>query len=221
LPSRDLYAIGAQWQARDGNYAKRLSRHAYKAHQLKLTPEVMSQVGTIARDHSTAVSVTIEVSRELNESAGYWYHEDSCWWNSYSESRCALKTNGGFGLRSFSTGDPYADVTGRAWVLPLRLNENGYPLPTFDTRTPDAFVVFNGYGDLSGYTPARILAHMAGWTYRKIGFECNPMYVNAGGYLIAPEDIAGRYTDGSLHLSVDQHARLYDDERERELARVA
>jgi hypothetical protein len=209
--SYDLDQIGDQWQTRAGNFTKRLSRHAHVAHQSKLTPETLSQVGCIARDHSTAVSVAIEVSRELNQDAGYWYHEDSCYWGSYSESRCALKTNGAFGLRSL---DSDGDATGRAWVMPLRRDESGHMRPTFDTMTPDAFVVFNGYGDLSGYAAPRIVAHMAGWTYRKIDFNVDPMYINAaGGYLVAPEDIAAPYTDGSLYLSVRQHSSLFETER--------
>ena len=206
-----LGKLGNQWQEKGGNYAKRLSRLAYTDFQVKLSPEVMSQIGCIARDHSNQVSVTIDITRDLNQSAGYFYHGDSCWWRDYRESRCALKTNGGFGMRSFDDRD---SVSGRAWVLPLKADLSGKLYPTFNTITPDAFVVFNGYGALSGYTGARILSHMTGWTYRKISFDCSPMYINAGGYLIAPEDIASKYTDGSLHLSVSRHARLH----ERELA---
>jgi hypothetical protein len=204
----DLDAVGDQWQTKSGNFAKRLSRHAYQTHQAKLTPEIMSQVGCIARDHSRQLDIEIEVTREFNQPASYFLHEESCYWGGYSESRCALKTNGAFGLRSFTNGS----LSGRAWVMPLRQDGRGNLRPTFDTMTPDAFVVFNGYGDLGGYAPARIMAHLAGWTYRKIGFGCDPMYINAGGYLIAPEDIAGPYTDGSLRLSVGQHARLYESE---------
>lgn len=208
--SYDVDQLGDQWQTRQGNYAKRLSRHAYQVHGEKLSPEVMSQVGVIAREHSNAVDVRIEVTRDLNQSADAFYHDESCYWGSYSESRCALKTNGAFGLRSFDT---YENMSGRAWVMPLRQDGPGRLAPTFDTMSPDAFVVFNGYGDLGGYAAARIVAHMAGWTYRKIGFECSPMYVNAGGYLVAPEELAGKYTDGELHMSVDQHASISENER--------
>jgi hypothetical protein len=74
--------------------------------------------------------------------------------------------------------------------------------------------VFNGYGDLSGYVPARIVAHMAGMTYRKIGFDCSPMYVNNNsGYLVASEEIAERYAKaGALHLYTDTHSRLHASE---------
>ena len=209
--SYDMDRLGDQWQQKDGNFAKRLSRLAYQRHQPKVTQEVMSQVGNIARDHSKPVDVRIEVTRELNMSASAFWYEDSCWWQSYSYSRCTLKTNGGLGLRSF---DEYGNVSGRAWIFPLRLTESGGLTPTFDTMTPDAFVVFNGYGDLEGYAPARVIAHMAGWTYRKISFDCSPIYVNSGGYLIGPEQVVAPYTDGRLDLSLDQHSRLFKTETE-------
>lgn len=213
LYDRDWDALGHQWQAKNGNFTKRLSAYLYKREGTKLPQEVLSQVGVIARDHSNAVSVEIEVTRQLNLPSYEFANDGSCWWNSYSESRCALKTNGGFGLRSFSG----REVTGRAWVMPLRKDDRGYLVPTFETLTPDAFVVFNGYGDLQGYAAPRILAHMAGWTYRKIGFECSPMYVNAGGYLVAPEVIAKQYENGSLDLSVRQHSDLFArEQREKE-----
>lgn len=206
-----LTEIGTTWQAKTGNYTKRLSRFAYKEYGLKIPPAIVSEVGNIGRAHSNGVDFGIEVTRNLNLPAYEFAHEDSCWWQSYSESRCTLKSNGGYGLRTFNEHD---GVTGRAWVLPLKLDDHGGLTPTFNTETPDAFVVFNGYGDLGGYTPARIVAHMAGLTYRKIEFTGSPMYVNGeAGYLVAPEEIAKNYTDGALNLYLDEHARLYDREQ--------
>jgi len=201
-------ALGSQWQAKTGNYTKRLSRCAYQQYEIKIEPEVLSQVGCIARDHSTAVSFDIDVTRQLNRSSGDFCNDGSCWWQSERQSRCALKTNGGFGLRSFSR---LGWVSGRVWVMPLRKTGAGTLIPTFDTMTPDAFVVFNGYGDLAGYTGARVMAAMAGWTYAKIPFTCDPMYINgANGYLVAPEEIV--QTCKSLELSVPSHADLYEKE---------
>lgn len=214
--SYNLDKVGDQWQRKDGNFAKRLSRYAYKSHGIKLAPEVMSHVGCVARDHSLAVDFDLEVTRNLNLPAEEFAHEESCWWQSYSCSRCALKSNGGFGLRTFER--TYGSVSGRAWVMPMRLNDGNRLVPTFNTETPSAFVVFNGYRDLSGYAPARIMSHMAGMTYRKIGFYCDQMYVNGeSGYLVAPEEIASKYDDGSLRLDVEKHSDLY----ERESASVA
>lgn len=251
--------IGEKWQTKDGNFTKRLSKAAHKMRQeylqhdkdwnarnpgisggsgwlarvesLKTPPAVLSAIGTIGAEHCRAVDFSVEVTRNLNLDAAEFCHEDSCWWGGYSNSRCALKTNGGYALRTFSREG--WGVAGRAWVMPLRLgDEQSTPScsitncstcpsgssklhPTFDTLTPDAFVVFNGYGDLEGYNAARIVAHMAGMTYRKIRFACTPMFVNGdSGYLIAPEEIAADYTDGSLNISVDQHSNLYARETE-------
>ena len=209
LPTWTLENLDSQWQTKTGNYTKRLSRHMYTTHQVKLTPDILSQVGCIARDHSTPVDVTVEFTRDLNQPAYYFYNEDSCWWGSYSDSRCALKTNGGLAMRSFDG----SEITGRAWILPLRQDVHGKLTPTFDTQNPDAFMVFNGYGDLDGYTAPRVLAYMTGWTYRKTGFGCDHMYINSGGYLVAPENLAEQYTNRNVHLSVEKHARLYDTEK--------
>lgn len=209
--SYDLDGLGSQWQTRQGNFTKRLSRHAYQAHGIKITPEALSRVGNIAREHSTAADVDIEVTRNLNLSAEDFYHEDSCWWGSYGYSRCALKSNGGFGLRSFSPDADWDTVTGRAWVMPLRRDLDGKLAPTFDTEHPDALVVFNGYGDLAGYAAPRVIAAMYGWTYAKMpAFGATPMYVNAGGYLVGPEDII--QDTKSLTLDLRQHSSLYESE---------
>lgn len=206
-----LAEIGNQWQAKSGNYTKRLSRLAYKEFGLKITPTLLSEVGNIASAHSTAIDFSVEVTRDLNLSAAHFGHSESCWWQSYYASRCTLKSNGGFGIRTFGE---QRDVTGRAWVIPLKRDDNNQLTPTFDTEEPVAFVVFNGYGTLDGYTPARILSHMAGMTYRKVEFTAGDMYINGdAGYLIAPEETASKYTDGCLSFDLAQHSDLVYTER--------
>jgi hypothetical protein len=209
--SSELAPLGDQWQTPAGNFTKRLSHYAYKNYAIKLPPEAVSQVGCLARNYSTeAADWTIDITRNLNLDPADFYHEDSCWWTSYSDSRCALKTNGGLALRSFSR---HGRVSGRAWVMPLR-QENGKLYPTFNTTSPAAFVTFNGYGSLAGYAAPRIMGYVTGWTYRKIGFECPPMCVNAGGILVAPEEITELYARKELFLaSVDRHASLFQDEQ--------
>jgi hypothetical protein len=217
----DLDALGNQWQTRTGNYTKRLSGHAYKDHQVKLPQELLSQIGCIARNHSDGADLAIEVTRDLNQSSEKFGNPGSCWWDDYYRSRCALKTNGGLALRSFDGDSDY--VTGRAWVMPLRQSKGRGLTPTFDTLTPDAFAVFNGYGDLSGYAAPRVVTQMAGWTYHKISFTCDPMYVNSGGYLVTSEEIAERYEllGRALKLSVNAHSSLFDDEREEQAKNAA
>jgi len=206
-------ALDSQWQTPEGNFTKRLCRRAHQLGLPKLPPDAMSQVGTIAREHSNPVAMAVEVTRDFNQPASYFAHDGSCYWGGYSESRCVLKSNGAFALRSFGT---YGDLSGRAWVMPMKISLSyDRPLkPTFDALSPDAFVVFNGYGELSGYAGARIMSHMAGMPYHKIGFECEPMFVNAGGYLVSGGQNGAFNNDGtrSIYMSVDQHSSLYAQE---------
>lgn len=207
--SYDVPTMDAQWQTKEGNFTKRLSKLAHKSYALKFPADLLTKVGNIARDNSNGSDIAVELTRDLNLPAEDFYHEDSCWWQSYSESRCALKTNGGIGMRTFG-GYGGNEVTGRAWIMPLRVTgEDGALRPTFDARTADAYMVFNGYGDLSGYTPARVVAGMAGMTYRKVGFDCSPMYVNNGsGYLVASEEVIEKHKT-TVSLYVDIHSNLY------------
>lgn len=202
-----LDAVGCDWKTDRGTYPKRLSSYLYKRTGHAVPADVLAKVGKIAKDHSeSAPSFDIEVTRRLNLPAEEFAHEDSCWWGSYGESRCALKSNGGFGLRSF---DDYR-VSGRAWVMPLRHTGASYE-PTFNAETPDAFVVFNGYGDLDGYTATRIVSQMTGWGYLKTSVCISPMYVNGeAGYLVAPADVLAAAP--SVYLDLDKHSPL--DRRE-------
>jgi hypothetical protein len=82
--------------------------------------------------------------------------------------------------------------------------------PTFNTDDPDAYVVFNNYGDLGEGIGPVVFAHMLGWVSRRIDFSVEDMWVNhddtrgiRSGHLITPsaEDFADL---PSLHLSVSR-----------------
>lgn len=249
--------VGNTWAGERGNFTKRLSRYAYSVHKISLAPGLVSEIGNIARANSVGSDVSIEMTRDLNQSASDFYHEDSCWWTEYSESRCALKSNGGIGMRTFGPVEypeygyqhgPWANdygrayvqigvqtydtVTGRAWVMPVRIDgdidNQTYDynrgkwvnitgprwVPTFDAEAADGYIVFNGYGELSDYAPARILAQMTGMTYRKVGFSCGPMYVNNdSAFLVTSKDVADALDDNvNIHLDVDTHSNLHNRE---------
>ena len=239
--------IGTEWQTGKGNFTKRLSRFAHQEAGLKIPADVLSKIGNVGRTHSLGVDVTVEFTRELNMSAAEFYHEDSCWWQSYYEGRCSLKSNGGIGLRTFGTesypryeyqigpwatglGRQYVEVgqvvnenvvTGRAWMMPVNQTESGEWVPTFNSTDAHGYIIFNGYGDLEGYAAARIVSQMYGMTYRKIGFENDPMYVNAGGYLVTDEARAENVMNngGAINLYTDVHSSLY--RREQAIAEAA
>lgn len=212
-----LSELGDQWQQRDGNFTKRLARFAYKEYGLKLPSEVISHVGNIVRAHAQGAEYDLSVTRHLNGSASDFYHEESCWWTSESEGRCALKSNGGFGLRTWGPDNGYGLYpTGRAWVMPMRYDEEAYYnfAPTFDTTSADAFLVFNGYGALEEYVAPKVLAQMLGMSYCKVAFKASPMWINGDqAFLVGPVDIVERHIDGRVTTGgFAEHADLYDNE---------
>ena len=205
---RVLNEIGPEWQKKTGNFTKRLSGALYKA-GIKLDKEVISEVGNIARANSSDEATWhIEFTRDLNLPAKDFFHSGSCWWGSLHASRCALKNWGGIGLRSF---DPeFGNVTGRVWVQPMTYDNMSEEFkPTHDAINADAYIVYNGYGTMQGYTGARIVAHLTGRSYKKIEFVVEDVYVNAGGYLIASPELCENtdeiewYFD--VHSTFDAH----------------
>lgn len=201
--SATLESVGPEWQSRRGNMTRRISSAFYKDHGLRLSQALISKVGNLARQHSASTAAyNLKVTRDLNGPASDYYHEDSCWFQSYYRSRCALKQWGGIGLLSYNAN---GTVTGRVWVQPL----TAYLTPTHDATGAAAYIVYNGYGDLEGYAPARILAHLTGMTYRKVRFTAAPQYVNSdSGFLVAPADVLDS-TD-ALHISNDDEHHTYD-----------
>ena len=197
-----LASVGTALRDKRGTYAKRLTRAIYRAMAVKLSADVVTTIGNLASSY-TAESGTydVEVSRDLNESAAYWYHADSCWWTDYSyQSRCSLKANGGIGLRTLSE---YGNVSGRAWVQPVMapLDRDGLAshysyqstdsawTTTADAHNADGFIVYNAYGDCANGAAARIVGAMAGMPYRRVTLYLSGQYVNGErGYLVSAVD---------------------------------
>jgi hypothetical protein len=189
--------VGNQWQTKRGNFTKRLSSAVYKKWKIKFPPEELSHVGNLARSFSESEAEwVIEFTRNLNLPASAFANDESCWWDGLFRSRCALKSWGGLAIRSYLTDCQYPNSPdGRAWIQPL----NQHMFPTHDVMNAHAYVVYNGYEDLSGYTPARIIAQMTGKTYRKIDFFAENQYVNNNsGYLVSDEETCKTYFEISL-----------------------
>jgi hypothetical protein len=106
-----------RWQNRKGNLTKRLVKLFKRAWNISIDPCDVAEIGNIARAHSEGVKYSFELTRDLNRPAHQFYHSDSCWWTCHAESRCYAKQNGTIGLRTFE-GER---VTGRVWLVPLRL----------------------------------------------------------------------------------------------------
>lgn len=202
--SKAIESIGQEWQGKRGNYPKRLSSALHKL-GVKLAPATISEVGNLARQYSDDQSeFHIEFTRDLNQSAAYFYHDDSCWWQSYANSRCALKNWGGLAMRTFKNAESRSDCpSGRVFLFPLGEDFQ----PTQNAETAHAYMVFNAYGALGGYSSARIIAHLAGKTYRKVAFglDIDNGYVNSSaGYLVCDAGTIGNAPE-SFSFSGDTH----------------
>ena len=215
--------VGDQWTTKAGNYTKRLSREFYNVRdgadqpmRIKLPEGVLSEVGNIARAHSSGDKTwNVAFTRDLNQSASDFYHDGSCWWGGYGYSRCALKSWGGIGMRTFEKGRWGDRVRGRAWVQPLKMGritnyrgeESTGLVPTHDSIGADAYLVYNGYGDLDGYTGVRIVAHLTSKSYKKIAVRIDRQYVNGdSGYLVADESILANIDRVQIDLEEHEQA---------------
>lgn len=180
------------WMTKRGTFAKRLGSAAHKA-GITLSPELLSEVGNLFRAHSGGSDVRIDVTRDFSKGADYFYNSDSCWFNGgeYAPSLCWLKASSGIGLRTIGRNE--WDVHGRAWVLPVTVDADGR-FASCHENDADAWVVFNGYGDLEGYAGARIVAALTRLSYTKVSLHVSGAYVNGeSGYLVgSPELVATR-----------------------------
>ncbi len=213
--------VGNRFKTKDGAFAKRVGRYAYKQFGLKMPEQLMAKVGTTASDHSRAKAFSVSVTRELNGGPEEYGNAASCWWQSYGQHRCTLKSNGGFGLLTHAHGQ----VVGRTWVIPLRLQRNGArppsgPFPTFDAMNADVFMVFNQYGELANHVGPRLLAHMIDrdWTYQAVTYEGSLYVNNDSAYLVGSEDDIKHITRGGvqgLAMDFDQHSNLFATEQRK------
>lgn len=180
--------IGAEWKTDRGTFPKRLKSAVYKQGQIKIDEDLLAKIGQIAREYSAPLAESVEITRDLNMDAEDFYHEDSCWWGEYKHSRCTLKSNHGFGIRTFGMS---GNVTGRAWAIPMEWSEGKFT-PTA-SNAPDAYVVFNGYGALTERAAPRVASIMFGGSSREVsvyGMGDWRMYINSEKvYLIASPDL--------------------------------
>lgn len=208
----DLYEIDTddfdrRWQTHEGNFPKRLAKLLLTERHLKLTEDLMAEIGNIAKQYTSKPGAhRVSLTRNINLPKAEFVNDNSCWWSDYWYSRCTLKSMGGFGIRLWAQQQKLAyhpntgnvideglkDVAvGRAWMIPLALTLRGTADNSrFGKWMPDAplpaeaYVVFNGYDGRRSQDRAelldfaRIIAQMTGKSYRKIDFYAPSMYIN-------------------------------------------
>ena len=184
---------GTLYRTEEGTWAKRFRSLLYKATKIRsgvgysLPAPILSEVGRrLSEEVGAGTTYEVQVTRDLNRSADELGNGGSCWWTDYSESRCALKSNAGFG---FIEPRPNGFAASRAWVLPCKIRESeGYHVLHPTHREAQAYLVFNAYGNFEERVGPRAFAALLGWKMiGSVDFDPNPMYINGGrAYLVVP-----------------------------------
>lgn len=206
------------YKTAEGVYAKRVRKVVYETTKeysqffekpLSLPADLLASIGTKAREASKPLEFNVMITRDLDNDPEFYANEDSCWWTDYAYSRCTLKSNAGFALLARERGRWGENTTGRTWVIPCEIGEDNRLVPTF--AKAQAYMVFNGYGDLEEGVGARLLAHMTGWavTSRRPTFRTSDanMYINTDDCrVVVPAGLADQRFFAPQGL--EQHASL-------------
>jgi hypothetical protein len=166
-----------------GKFSKRVAQWLRKEHNCKLSVELKTEIGNLWQQNQVAPTTHyFDFTDSFNWQSGDFGDSGSCYWGSNADARPALENAGGLAIRFYddATGE---DGIGRAWIIERKFG----------------IVVFNGYGDKDGedYSTlevAKILAHAAGLSYKRIdlhnyGACSDTLYINGGrGYLINSVD---------------------------------
>ena len=192
-----VWDIGYEYKTSDGTWSKRYRSWVYKRTKsilgtgYSMPAPILSEIGRRLKEEiEKPTEYTVRITRDLNRSASDLGNSDSCWWTDYHESRCALKSNHGFGFLALDSS--LGNTIGRTWVLPCVWEElhSGvrFLRPTDGDAT--AYVVFNAYGVFEERVGARAFATMVGWKHvGTIDFNPRTMYINGTcASLILPND---------------------------------
>jgi hypothetical protein len=198
--------IDGTWQTKEGNFPKRVAKLLLVERQMKLTDELMAEIGNIAKAYTGKQAVhRVGFTRDLNQPREEFCNDDSCWWTDYWYSRCRLKQMHGMAVRTFDEdGDPIS----RAWLAPVKikpmLDRYGDPISGQKVLEPvealpaDGYVLFNAYG-MEALPFARLIAQMTGKSYRKIALTIDGAYVNNNhGVLIAEQSDCAQISEWYL-----------------------
>lgn len=160
-----------------GTFPKRVAKHYFKVHGLKLTAETISEIGNLAKRYSTdSDTYRFDFVDHINWQDGDFGDRGSCYWGSNAGAKLMIEENGGYAVRFF---DSLGHGKARAWIVQVDHN----------------WVLFNGYGMGSNSTLkiASILALYWELDFKEIDIrDTGTLYINGGrGYLIGkPEEIA-------------------------------
>jgi len=206
--------IGLEWSNHSGRFISRLMR---------ALPEFSDYAGILGDRitrrayHSQPAVYYLSIADTIFWYDGNFGKDDSCWWNSFSESRDVfIDDANGIGLLWHRNDQDYRNGIGRLWIAPIR--------DRIDGRNDDLLFCFNQYGESGGIPirierTAQILTELIPNTktvkgYLRNDVNCDIPYINGSGMYIAPIDSSiredhhvtvewGRYMDECYECNND------------------
>lgn len=193
-----------------GKPAKRIANYLFKNRQIRLEPEVVSNIGVIISRYTRKFPINnffMDFDDTLEWDDGDFGDGDSCFWSSNIAARRHMQDNGYFAVRIWQQ---YRDWqtnlfgglcgVGRAWIRPRFPNSS-------------TMLLFNAYGPLDrDQLSLAICTVFENCSFRSVSISNNGdtrgmMYLNNGrGTLISTDKGILNGCDGHLDL----HARVYD-----------
>lgn len=213
------------WMVPRGKYAgalpKRLASWAYKMFSLKLSPELLSRLGNLAREHTAkAATYWFDFNYTFDWTRGDFGDQASCFFGDGDKPYALplIQSLQGFSLRLYDGPEDGAKGLGRAWIIPYKLSRvSGH---VEEGEEPDALLIFNGYGlfkkdyqkviyngvvkqygEMQTYDYGRLFAAWLGASYQPILLSVNgsaekPLWINNDGksaMIIGPIDLTNKY----------------------------
>lgn len=157
-----------------GTFPKRVSHFMYSQRKIKLTAEQMTQIGNIAKRHTTNNSEFVfDITDAFDWRAGDFGDANSCYWNSSRFARKLLKFYKARAIRFYNPQNPEKGMA-RAWLAPLSeailQDSNGTQIKLSKEQRENAIVVFNGYGHETQRC-ARVLSTHLKLNYRQVALS--------------------------------------------------
>lgn len=169
----------AVWCTKQGTLPKRIQRHLYKAKSIKLTSENLTQLGNIAKRHTTDGSTFIlDFTQKIDWQDGDFGDAGSCFWGDKAGAKDMLQQNKAYAIRAWRWRTAHAQF-GLAYQ-----NVRGYARAWVATIGNNLFAVFNGYGETT-LCLARLLALKFACGYQRIhltnkGDDGGALWINGG-----------------------------------------
>jgi len=194
-----------------GTLPKRLAKWLKKNYNQILPPQIMADLGAIAKRHSTScLNYYYQITDKLtfgDAEFGYDRSGGSCWWGNSKYAEKFIK-HGGLACLFYNSDQPRVNSNGigRIWIAP-------------DYDDSKYAMLFNGYwddGQGASLMLTRVVATILGVTYRKVINATSPLdlYINGdpsiayviGDKMVVDQLIANhpRYKDFSIPHKEEQ-----------------